>query len=69
MKTKNYNHYNLNPPTPAILPPQNPTEYFEELIAEHNFELNYEESEIESFDLMERQILKELIKNEPKCII
>ena len=63
MKT-NY-HYDLNPPEPVILEPQNPIEFFEEMIAEHNTEKCYERQHIIDFDYMEMSYIKELIKNEP----
>lgn len=65
----NYNHYDLNPPEPVIIEPQNPLEFEQEMIAEHNIEESYEESQIISFDMIEREYLNELIKNEPKCSI
>lgn len=61
--------YNQNPPEPVILEPQNPIEFFEEMIAEHNIEESYENQHIRNFDDMERLYFKELIKNEPKCSI
>lgn len=61
----NYNHYDLNPPEP-IIEPQNPIEFEQEMIEEHDFEKNYEDTSIRSYDLIERKIFNELIKNEPK---
>ena len=61
--------YNQNPPEPVIIEPPNPLEFEQEMIAEHNIEESYEESQIISFDMIEREYLNELIKNEPKCSI
>lgn len=61
--------YNQNPPEPVILEPQNnPMDYVEEMIAEHNFEESYENQHIKNFDDMERLYFKELIKNEQQSI-
>ena len=63
------NIYNLNPPEPVILEPQNnPMDYVEEMIAEHNIEESYETQHIINFDYNEREYLKELIKNEQQSI-
>ena len=59
--------YNQNTPEPVIIEQQNPIEFEQEMIAEHNIEESYEESQIISFDMIEREYLNELIKNGPKC--
>lgn len=61
--------YNTNPPTPVILPSENnPTEdYYEEIIAEHNFEESYEKYEIITYTDIDECRNKELIKN-AECI-
>lgn len=65
----NYNHYDLNPPEPVIIEPQNPLEFEQEMIAEHNFERSYEEDNLKRDMQLEDAYFKELIKNEPKCSI
>lgn len=61
--------YNTNPPTPVILPNENnPTEdYYEEIIAEHNSENEYEKNTLRTYIDIEECRNKELIKN-AECI-
>lgn len=62
---KQYNHYNLNPPEPVIIPDtyaEQQQEYLEDMIAEHDFEESYN---LKFIDLDELRN-KELITNECK---
>ena len=60
---KQYNHYNLNPPEPVIIPvnfKEQEEEHWQDIITEHNFEESYNLNYIDKEELR----IKELIKNE-----